>query len=504
MSTVETLIVVSVVGILSAVAVPLIGDIRSASHQTSVDSGINTLNSAVVAYLTNGGEIPADADIAAVIAKLKTVRKIEEGDTTVVAFGGSFIDQRIQVNQDSSHEYGIRWNNTTKRFEMDASANRYHLSYADTASPIVEEERKGSLLEWGDDWIWTYADDAVKTQIVPTLVSLNPNYERVTFDYSGPSITVLPSTNQILTVASNSAINPGFEGANGFNNRVQTWSSGSLKAYTTDQKNVQGWNTTASDGLIEVWQSGFSGVASYSGNFHVEFNANQVSTLWQVVDVSGMDAVNISFAHGQRVKNTEQLKLMVGTKAPKKKTSATQVENLVAQGMTEVLRTNTNAIGGWKLYNAVYEVPEGVNKLYFAFQSFGEFQDLSYGNFLDEVRFEGVTRETLDGLQFKLGAGNSMSNVIQAAKVRLLNPEYEDDIDLTTELPDGFTTQKNYTSDYIELTITGTAFRHEYQEFLRSIAFSTTSTKKHDRTIQFTINDGYAVSDPAEYIVEFE
>lgn len=505
MSQLETLIAVAVIGISSAIAAPVIMSVKSSAHTASLDSSLATLNSAVRVYLANGGILPDDADIEAVIAKLKTVRKEVADDKSVVTFSGSFIDPRTTVEKNSSKNVGIKWNSATKRFVLDMSDDRYQLVKSKEATEITEEERTGSGLSWGDDWIWAYSDTEEVTMVDPTFVSLTPEPVEKTVIYSGPSIKISPSESVTsLSVGVNAAQNAGFEDENGFNDREQTWGSKGLKAYTTEQENVDGWNTTASDGLIEVWQSGFVGVQSYEEDFHVEFNANEVSTLWQEVDVAGMDAVNISFAHGQRVRNTEQLRLMVGTTPPAKKANRNQRENLFSQGFSEILQTNSDAVGDWELYSDSYEVPGDVEKLYFAFQSVGEFEGVAYGNFLDEVRFEGVTKATLDGLGFKIDGGNSISNVIQSARIRLINAQLEDKIDISTTLPKHFKKEVSYRDNEIEITLTGKAFRHKYSEILESLTFTTTSTNKETRKILVSVNDGYAVSDDAEYLVEFD
>ncbi len=65
-----------------------------------------------------------------------------------------------------------------------------------------------------------------------------------------------------------------------------------------NQVNVPCWNTTASDGMIEVWNAG--AVPSYSGTKFVELNANMVSTLFQNFTAALSATVSISFAHRGR------------------------------------------------------------------------------------------------------------------------------------------------------------------------------------------------------------
>jgi gliding motility-associated-like protein len=70
------------------------------------------------------------------------------------------------------------------------------------------------------------------------------------------------------------------------------------------QSQVPCWNTTASDGMVEVWGSGYNAgfgpVPSYSGNQFMELNANMVSTLYQNFYAGIGTNVNIQFAHRGR------------------------------------------------------------------------------------------------------------------------------------------------------------------------------------------------------------
>lgn len=64
---------------------------------------------------------------------------------------------------------------------------------------------------------------------------------------------------------------------------------------------VDGWSTTATDGMIELWHQPYGGVPAYEGNQFAELNANQVSTLFQ--DAAGIAAGSVvgwQFAHRGR------------------------------------------------------------------------------------------------------------------------------------------------------------------------------------------------------------
>jgi hypothetical protein len=75
-----------------------------------------------------------------------------------------------------------------------------------------------------------------------------------------------------------------------------TFSSNAL----IDSSQIPCWNTTAPDGLIEVWPSGFFGIPSYSGIQFIELNANYVSTVFQKITAIPGTNLEINFAHRGR------------------------------------------------------------------------------------------------------------------------------------------------------------------------------------------------------------
>jgi gliding motility-associated-like protein len=72
------------------------------------------------------------------------------------------------------------------------------------------------------------------------------------------------------------------------------------------------WSTTASDGLMEVWGTGFNGVPSYSGSpQHVELNATQAATMYQDFPVVIGTVYTLCFAHRGRA-GTDTMQVSVG------------------------------------------------------------------------------------------------------------------------------------------------------------------------------------------------
>lgn len=137
------------------------------------------------------------------------------------------------------------------------------------------------------------------------------------------------------------------------------------------QTQVPGWSTTASDGLIELWKSGFNGVPASSGTQFAELNATQVSTLYQDVPTNPGQTLYWSLDHRGR-QGFDTMALDLG--APGGPVNYTQQ-----------MRDGNTA---WGKYSGTYTVPAGQTVTRFAFRSVSAAGgNQSVGNFLDNISF---------------------------------------------------------------------------------------------------------------------
>ena len=138
-----------------------------------------------------------------------------------------------------------------------------------------------------------------------------------------------------------------------------------------NQTNFSCWNTTASDGIIEVWSTGNEGVASYSGTQFIELNANEVSTLYQNFSAIPGTLINLSFAHRGRFSGTDVLEVQVGPVGGP----------YVSLGQYSAQSTS------WVFNTTSYTIPNGTNTNYtirFVSISSGS-GNSTVGNFLDDI-----------------------------------------------------------------------------------------------------------------------
>ncbi len=142
-----------------------------------------------------------------------------------------------------------------------------------------------------------------------------------------------------------------------------------------NETSVPGWRTTATDGAIELWSTGFNGVAATVGNQFAEINANMHSELYQnVVTVPGQK-LTWSLLHRARGAGSvgDTMSVNIGP----------------AGGDATSTTTFTDTLGeGWVRHTGTYTVPEGQTLTRFGFKSGATASgSKSIGNFIDDIYF---------------------------------------------------------------------------------------------------------------------
>lgn len=144
----------------------------------------------------------------------------------------------------------------------------------------------------------------------------------------------------------------------------------------TGETNVEGWSTTATDSKIELWKSGFQGVAAQNGTYFAELNANKNAALYQRICTSPGAEISWSVWHRGR-SGTDTAVVRIG-------------ENLVTATTETTMITDNTA---WVQYSGTYTVPEEQQDTYFIFEAVNTAGAISVGNFIDNV----VITETAEG-----------------------------------------------------------------------------------------------------------
>jgi hypothetical protein len=167
---------------------------------------------------------------------------------------------------------------------------------------------------------------------------------------------------------------------------------------------VDGWETTASDSMIEIWGNGYSNtsggpVYAYEGRQFAELNANMVSTLYQ--EVSGIAAgsiVGYQFAHRGRAGIDEMRFTLVdlGSNGVVGGNDDTTLVNML-------VRDDNRA---WGFYSGSGITALG-HTVRFSFESVSAAGSSTVGNFLDAA-------------DFGVGVGNDPNRVPEPATLALL------------------------------------------------------------------------------------
>lgn len=141
-----------------------------------------------------------------------------------------------------------------------------------------------------------------------------------------------------------------------------------------------GWLTTASDGRIEIWQSGHIGVPSAEGGQFGEINATQNAALYQdvTIDLSGL--VDFSFMHRGR-EGTDTIEVTI---------TYFGLDGLLGGGDDQQMVQKSYSTGNtaWVEYteqDQFTSVEDGVYR--FSFRAVSSAGNISTGNFIDDVNF---------------------------------------------------------------------------------------------------------------------
>ncbi|MEO0448334.1 MAG: VWA domain-containing protein, partial [Verrucomicrobiota bacterium] len=170
-SMLELLLVVSLVGVLTALAMQQFGDMRTSFRQTKMGSDVQAVNSAIDLYLANGGSLAGVSDPQAVLNKLKTIRE-QSSAKQYAGFRESMIDLRLMTVALTPEEKSdqslkkVLWNGGKNRFEIVTSGAGAFAGFGlgDLSSDLagqpvrVEEARAASSIDYDLDsgWIWKY------------------------------------------------------------------------------------------------------------------------------------------------------------------------------------------------------------------------------------------------------------------------------------------------------------------------------------------------------------
>ena len=128
---------------------------------------------------------------------------------------------------------------------------------------------------------------------------------------------------------------------------------------------VPNWGTNSTDGVIEIWQSGFSNVVSFEGDQHAEINANQRAALF--LDAPTIPGTTITWSIAHRGRDATN-------------TATVSIGGAAVGSVPVLVETMVTGPASWEQYSGVYTVPAGQTVTRFTFTAI---DDGASGNFLD-------------------------------------------------------------------------------------------------------------------------
>jgi hypothetical protein len=142
---------------------------------------------------------------------------------------------------------------------------------------------------------------------------------------------------------------------------------------------VPPWQTTDSQGEIELWGTGFLGVPAAEGANFAEINANSAGTLYQDVLTTPGEEMTWTLLHRARV-GMDVMRVLIG--------DATTADVFSDNGWDFISGDLSDDTTAWGNHTDVYVVPAGQTCTRFAFRAVSTGSGgQSVGNFLDAVGF---------------------------------------------------------------------------------------------------------------------
>lgn len=203
-SLVEVLIALSVLGLLSFLAVASVNRVVSSTGEQKLASDAGTLNRAVMAFVASGGDVSGLRSAEEVLYALK---QDSATASRTAGIGGAKIDSRLTFKLQSPEEAGsgaprIYWDSGSSRFEVSHSGNNPGIiafTYDEAAAEADYEaaERENAVLYSKESsWIWDYQEAPVVPPAGPSTI---PVYE--VSDSAPPAVPSPPPGPPVVTAS---------------------------------------------------------------------------------------------------------------------------------------------------------------------------------------------------------------------------------------------------------------------------------------------------------------
>ncbi len=163
------MILIGIIGVLSTVALVMVGQQPIVIKDTKLSSDVATLNQLVSAYVMDGGSLTGLTSPQAVLDKMKRARPSNDLKTHVGASSGRMIDTRLRAKvtaaPNANGAQRARWNTQKQRFELTTSTgsavSEFFIDESLTATDFgTDTTRKKSNVSFNASRGWVWGDTA--------------------------------------------------------------------------------------------------------------------------------------------------------------------------------------------------------------------------------------------------------------------------------------------------------------------------------------------------------
>lgn len=206
----EALVVVAVIGTMTAISVPMIREFRTTVKESKLNTEVTTLNKAVRSFVSSGGEVTENDTAAEILEKLKQAVSEDEA-LSHVGHTGSLVDYRLTGEIIDAETPGLRvvWNFEGYRFEVTRELVEGFGAFEldENATAPTENRDVASPYKYSDEegWVWEYGEPGVKLTIAPTTISTSPENEN---PEDPILISLVPPTPPTPPVPGNAPVDP--------------------------------------------------------------------------------------------------------------------------------------------------------------------------------------------------------------------------------------------------------------------------------------------------------
>ncbi|MCL2321308.1 MAG: MucBP domain-containing protein, partial [Oscillospiraceae bacterium] len=250
-----------------------------------------------------------------------------------------------------------------------------------------------------------------------------------------------------VSPVSTSVVNGGFE------TKPTKTNVTAVASYQLNQSEIEGWLTTATDSLIEIWRSGFKpgtpgaiAVPAHSGNFFAEINGTMAATLYQDIATKPGTIYKWSFWHRGR-NGIDEAQILLGIPGSTQVAKDINGNSILADG-----KGTGGSTVGWGFHEGYYTTPGTLTEsssnitLRLQLKAYSSSDGLiAQGNFVDDVNFIPVCDPTIQRIH--LGdpkpLGSTLANLVSLPPSVIdttgvnLKADYAEDSEYTLE--DGIT-----------------------------------------------------------------